>query len=277
MTREVQAVVLVFVGGAILRITATDTYLRYVKESLRPWLLASSIILIGLGLLALLDIVRASRRDSASLSVQGAAEAGHLGDDSRGGDPDGRGLRRDDDPDLSESEDDSSGHDHAHGPSRASWLLLLPVLAIFLVAPPALGSYTASRQVAVVAAPGSDTALPALPPGDPVPVLVSDYALRAVWDSGKTLEGRNVSMTGFVSPGKNGKWYLTRLTLTCCAADALAVKVLPIEPPSSPPADTWVTVTGSWVPGGGTNDPNAIPWFKVASMKVVGQPDNPYE
>lgn len=277
MTREVQAVVLVFVGGAILRITASDTYLRYVKESLRPWLLASSIILIGLGLLALLDIVRESRREQAGLSVQGAAERGHLGDDSRGGNPDGGGPRLDGEPDLNDGEDDSSSHHHAHGPSRAAWLLLLPVLALFLVAPPALGSYTASRQVAVVAAPGSDAQLPALPPGDPVPVLVSDYALRAVWDSGKTLEGRNISMTGFVSPGKNGKWYLTRLTLTCCAADAIAVKVLPIDAPSAPLPDTWVTVTGSWVPGGGTNNPNAIPWFKVASMKVVGQPDNPYE
>ena len=36
-------------------------------------------------------------------------------------------------------------HDHGHGP-RVAWLLLAPVAVLLLVAPPALGSFTAARQ-----------------------------------------------------------------------------------------------------------------------------------
>ena len=42
----------------------------------------------------------------------------------------------------------TEGHAHAHGEHgpRSAWLLLLPVLVLVLVTPPALGSYAASRQ-----------------------------------------------------------------------------------------------------------------------------------
>ena len=36
MRRDVQAIVLILVGGAILRITIGDTFLNYVKEGMRP-------------------------------------------------------------------------------------------------------------------------------------------------------------------------------------------------------------------------------------------------
>lgn len=49
-----------------------------------------------------------------------------------------------------------------HGP-RVGWLLLLLVLAIFLVAPPALGSYAAARDDAEYAEPEDLPSFSALP------------------------------------------------------------------------------------------------------------------
>ncbi len=236
MTRDVGGVLLVLVGGAVLRISVGDVYLRYVKESLRPWLLLSGVTLVLLGLLTLLVVWRAGRADH--------------------------------DPDAA---------DHGHGAPGAAWLLLLPVLAIFLIAPPALGAFSAERETAVVTAPAADSDVPPLPAGDPVPLYLSDFASRAIWDDGRSLAGRNVALTGFVSAAPGGGWYLTRLSLTCCAADAVATKITVTEAPYAPPSNTWVTVTGQWVPGGGTQSETAIPWIKATQMAEVAPPKNPYE
>ncbi|MDQ5973935.1 MAG: hypothetical protein QG661_1144, partial [Actinomycetota bacterium] len=58
MIREVQGIILMLVGIVILRISWGTAYLDYVKESMRPWLLASGAILVILGVLALVDALR---------------------------------------------------------------------------------------------------------------------------------------------------------------------------------------------------------------------------
>ena len=243
MRRDVQAVILILVGGAILRISIGDTYLNYVKESMRPWLIASGAILVVLGILALIDVIR-------------------------------RGRAVDEETPHDEPHEHDDGHGHAHGP-RAAWLLLLPVLAIFLVAPPALGAYAAARDTTNAIQPREAKA-PPLPPGDPVEITVSDYVGRAVWDDGSSLEGRNVEMTGFVTPNPDGGWWLTRLALSCCAADAIASKIQAVDAQDLP-ANTWVTITGTWIPGGGTKSDTAIPLVQVTDLVEVPQPTNPYE
>jgi uncharacterized membrane protein YcgQ (UPF0703/DUF1980 family) len=80
-----------------------------------------------------------------------------------------------------------------------------------------------------------------------------------------------------VSAAPDGGWYLTRLSLSCCAADAIATKITVVDAPYAPPSDTWVTVTGQWVPGGGTQSETAIPWVKATTMAEVSVPKNPYE
>ena len=244
MRRDVQAVILILVGGAILRISVGDTFLNYVKESMRPWLLLSGGTLVVLGVLALIDVIRRARRGETT-----------------------------EEPDPHDPVDDE-GHSHVHGP-RAAWLLLLPVFAIFLIAPPALGAFAAARDT-TNAVPPAEAKAPPQPPGDPVDVTVADYVGRAVWDSGLTLEGRRVQMTGFVTPNPDGGWWLTRLALACCAADAIASKIQAVDAPDLP-ADTWVTVTGTWIPGGGTKSSTAIPLVQVEDLVEVPQPKNPYE
>jgi uncharacterized repeat protein (TIGR03943 family) len=260
--RDIGGVLLILIGGAVLRITLAGSFLFYVKESTRPWLLISGVVLVVLGVLALVDVIRHPHAH------------GHGDDD---GSHDG-GLddahRRDDQPDGVPHDD---GHGHAHPGAKVAWLLLVPVLTIFLVAPPALGAFTAERSSSSIAPPSDGDGPPPLPAGNAVPDLLSDYAARAVWDNGRTLEGRTVTLVGFVTPAASGGWYLTRLSLTCCAADAITVKILTVDPPSTPPSNSWVQVVGQWVPGGGVQSETAIPWVKVTSITPISAPSDPYE
>jgi len=243
MTRDIGSIIMILIGGALLRITSDDVYLRYVKESLRPWLIASGLILIVLGVLQLVDVWRVARREHAGSHITSSA----------------------------------------HGAPRAAWLLVLPILAIYLIAPPALGAFTAERQSSVTTAPAASAQAPPLPAGDPVVLALNDYASRAIWDDGKTLVGRNVSMTGFATAAPAGGWYLTRLTLTCCAADATVTKILVLGEDSSsspqpvPVTNSWVTVIGRWLPGGGTQSETAIAHVQARTVTPVPTPSNPYE
>lgn len=250
MRRDVQAIVLILVGGAILRITIGDTFLNYVQEAMRPWLLLSGGTLVVLGVLALIDVLRKGRAaaDEPTPHDEPHEHAAAHGDDD--------------------------GHGHGTGGPRAAWLLLLPVLAIFLIAPPALGAYAAARDVANSAP--QEAKAPPLPPGDPAQVTVAGYVGRAVWDDGLTLVDRTVEMTGFVTPDPEGGWWISRMAVACCAADAIASKVKVLNAPDLP-ADTWVTITGRWVPGGGTKTDTAIPLIEVETLVEVPQPRNPYE
>ncbi|MFE9206392.1 TIGR03943 family putative permease subunit [Micromonospora sp. NPDC007230] len=58
MNRGAQAVVMVFLGGAILRASLTDLYLRYVKQGLRPFLIAAGVLLVVAAVMALVHEIR---------------------------------------------------------------------------------------------------------------------------------------------------------------------------------------------------------------------------
>lgn len=44
-------------------------------------------------------------------------------------------------------------------------------------------------------------------------------------DDNPLLRGQPVELTGFVVPAEQDGWYLTRMKIFCCAADAAALKV----------------------------------------------------
>ncbi|MEV5316800.1 TIGR03943 family protein [Streptomyces sp. NPDC052687] len=231
MSRAAQAAVLFLLGAVLLRTGAGDTSLRYVKEALRPLLLASGAVLVATA----------------------GATAWYAHRERR-----------------------AAPHGTAHPAPRVSWLLLLPVLALVLVAPPALGSYSAMRAGTALQRP---PAFPPLPPGDPVPLGLADYAARAVYDDARSLDGRRVRVTGFVALGGDGTPYLVRMTLDCCAADAQPVKVAltgRVPPVLNP--DGWLEVTGT-ATGRRTRDPvNArpVPYLDVERARPVPAPRNPY-
>ncbi|MBC9728533.1 TIGR03943 family putative permease subunit [Streptomyces sp. TRM68367] len=165
---------------------------------------------------------------------------------------------------------------HHHEP-RVSWLLALPVLALILVAPPALGSYSAMHAGTALQKPFG---FPELSAEGPLRLGVADYAGRAVYDDGRSLRGRQIKVTGFVALDRAGEPYLVRMALNCCAADAQPVKIALTGriPPVLQP-DTWLELSGTYTPKR-TRDPvnNApIPYFRVTDAKPVPTPRDPYD
>ncbi|MCG8916985.1 TIGR03943 family protein [Actinokineospora sp. PR83] len=256
MRRETQNVLLVLVGGALLKIALTGTYLLYVKPSHQYWLIAGGVVMLLLAAVSITrDLVSAARtpRD------QPLPAHDHAG----GGQP---------------------GHDHAgehQHSARSAWLLLLPVLAIFLIAPPALGADSVKRAdsgAAVARSATTDSALyPDLPPGDVLPLGMADFASRAAFDRSRALEGRTVRLTGFIVHDGDDA-YLARLSIACCAADAFPVRVrLDGRSVDNLPNDTWVDAVGKLAPGSATKENDFIPTLSLLGVTPVPQPENPYE
>ncbi|MFF9244738.1 TIGR03943 family putative permease subunit [Streptomyces sp. NPDC014801] len=166
---------------------------------------------------------------------------------------------------------------HGHRAPRVAWLLLIPLLALILVAPPALGSFSAMRAGTALQQPYG---YPKLPASDPVRISLVDYAGRAVYDHGRSLGKRRVQITGFVALDAQGAPYLVRMSLNCCAADAQPVKLAltgDIPPVLQP--DTWLRVTGTYTPKQ-TRDPvnhRPIPYVRVTEAVPVPAPRDPYD
>ncbi|SCK44708.1 TIGR03943 family protein [Streptomyces sp. WMMB 322] len=244
MNRYAQAAVLFLTGVAVLRAGVTDLYLRYVKEGLRPLLLAAGIVLVITAAATVWYELRRLRGQQGS-----AADEDH----------------------------ERHGGGHGHREPRISWLLVLPLLALILVAPPAPGSYSAMRAGTALQKPPG---FPSLPDGSPLRLGVGDYAARAVYDHGRSLGDRRIRMTGFVALDRSGAPYLTRMVLNCCAADAAPVKVgLAGRLPPTLQADTWLEVTGTYSRKR-TDDPvndGVIPYFDVSRARPVKAPADEYE
>ncbi|MFJ6541659.1 TIGR03943 family putative permease subunit [Streptomyces sp. NPDC091385] len=258
MNRHAQAAVLFLLGGALLHAGTTDLYLRYVKAGLQPLLLAAgAVLLVTAG-----ATVWYEWRRGKSASANGSSE---------------EPGRPEHEAQLREHHEDEGHEDHAHPEPRVSWLLVLPLLALILVAPPALGSYSALRTGTALQKPFGYDPLPAR---NPVPLSVVDYASRAAYGHGKTLHGRAVRVTGFLSLDGSGKPYLVRMALNCCAADAQPVKIaLTGQLPPVLRPDAWLEVKGTYRPGL-TRDPvngGPIPYLKVTSTRPVPTPRDPYD
>lgn len=231
MNREAQHAVLLLLGGALMRLAADDTYLRYVRPGHRALLVGAGIAMVVLAVVAMVRDVCGRRPD----------------------------------------------HGHGHGAVPGAWLLVVPVLAVALVAPPALGADTVAR-----AAPGNAVllgpALPPLPPGDGVALPLAEFVQRAVWDTGGSLDGREVELTGFVVR-RGAAVELVRLTIVCCAADARVNRVRLDGLPGSATltADTWLRVRGTLQPGSATAATHHVPAFSVRRADTVPAPPDPYE
>jgi uncharacterized repeat protein (TIGR03943 family) len=166
--------------------------------------------------------------------------------------------------------------EHDHGVPFSAWLLLAPVFVVFVVAPPALGSYVAERRSNSYPPPDY-VEMNALPAGEVVETTVSDFVVRAQYDPGRSLEDRTVAMIGFVSTDKRGDWYLTRLSVGCCAADASAYKIKVGGDVAQPPEDSWVRLTGQWVPV--PEEQRGVDTPEILAQEVVAteEPAQPYE
>jgi uncharacterized repeat protein (TIGR03943 family) len=242
--RETQNILLVLLGGALVKIAVNGDYLRYVKPAQQPWIIAGGAIMVLLGAVAIVRDILAGQAKSKSAK----SESSH-------------------------------GHGHTHS-ARPAWLLLVPVLAVFLVAPPALGADSVTRSAAAAsqsASIGSTAAFPPLPAGDVLPMALNEFVTRAGWDHSGSLNGRTVSLTGFVVHNQ-GSTMLARLVISCCAADAWPVTVrLAGGEADRFPSDAWIQVTGQVVPNTATRANAYTPDFTLASVTTVPTPKDPYE
>jgi uncharacterized repeat protein (TIGR03943 family) len=251
VNRQAQAAVLFLVGAAVLRAGFTDLYLRYVKAGLRPLLLAAGVVLIVAAIATVWYELRGRRAARESRPEDGHHDGHH---DER-----------------------HDGHGHAHREPRISWLLVLPLFALILVAPPAPGSYSAMRAgTALKPLPG----FPPLPADGTLRLGVSEYAGRAVYDHGRALGDRQIKIIGFVALDRSGTPYLTRMVLNCCAADAQPVKIrLSGQLPPTLQPDTWLEVDGTYT-SKRTKDPvndGVIPFFDVSRARPIKAPHEQYE
>ncbi|MGW7382699.1 TIGR03943 family putative permease subunit [Streptomyces sp. NPDC054794] len=251
MKRPLQTILLALSGLGLLHASLfTDLCLRYVKAGMRPALIASGAVLLALAV----------------------AEAWPRRRPGRGTEP---AAHEETDDGHHHTDDDHAGHGHDHsGVPRVAWLLLLPALSLLFYAPPALGAYTASRQ-APEAVPEREHFDP-LPSTSPVPMTLTDFTSRVQQDRKQAIKGRGIQMTGFVTPGGRGDgWYLTRIILTCCAADAQSIKIRIYGTPALP-ANTWVSVTGTWHPGGALGTKSAQVALDAHTVKKITRPSNGY-
>ncbi|MEV6851280.1 TIGR03943 family protein [Actinoplanes sp. NPDC051411] len=116
MNKRIQSVLMLLLGGAILRIAITGSYQRYVKHGLRPLLLLAGAFLVIMAVLTLWYEFRGR----------------HHHDDGHGHD-----------------------HGHSHEPG-VGWLLLLPALVLLTFSPPALSAFAAGKSGTIVVSSESD-------------------------------------------------------------------------------------------------------------------------
>ncbi|MEU6861464.1 TIGR03943 family protein [Glycomyces sp. NPDC046736] len=235
MRRDAQAIVLLLVGGGMIRLAWTGDYLDYVKPYAFWLILPAGIILIAVAAVTAWQVWR----------------------------------------ERPETDDG-----HGHGEPKVAWLLLAPVVGMLLVAPGALGSYEAERTGTVIGAEEGRSVYPELPDDvDPVPLTLLDYAARAIFDDGQTLEGHRIQLRGFILYDGDQP-QLARMVVSCCAADARPVKLgLEGDLPADLEPDQWVEIVGVYSERQGRDEINGelIPYIEVESVTGIPAPDNEYQ
>jgi len=246
MNKQTQSIVVALLGGLLLSITLSGRFTSYVRPGFKPLLLIGGGILLAVGVVTL---VMALWADIKADRARKQAPAGTGGANSTA---------------IDDGHADAHGHDHAN--SKAPWLILVPVLVLLLVAPPALGADAVARNASsqalagqVVAAPvatdptskdgaggvsggykfndGSGSAtdstgsrrtehFPALPGTDPA-ITIKEFVLRALYDADNSVEGVPVTVTGFVAPP--GQGYTDGYTIARMVISCCAADANPMQ------------------------------------------------
>ena len=263
MSARVRGTLVLVLGFVALRLVITGSFDRYVKPGMRWPLIACGVVLVVLGLAT---SIWGEEDDAVDEPGPGAPGHGH-------GDGHGHGG--------GDGEDAADAHDHRHVP-RVGWLLVLPLVVLLLVAPPALGADAASRE-AVPLPRYQGSTFPPLDAGNDgvAPLALTEFVDRALWDDAGSLDDQPVRLIGLVVHDDEvpGGFLLTRFVVSCCAADAFPVQI-GVVGGGRPPQDSWVEVEGTLVPPPAL-DPDAteLPLLELdaTSVRPVDEPANPYE
>jgi uncharacterized repeat protein (TIGR03943 family) len=172
-----------------------------------------------------------------------------------------------------EPHQDADGEEHDHGGIGVGWLLLAPIAALLLVAPPTLGSYGVARGAAVDVRAGAPVLEPLTRGRTPVDMTLLEYGQRAFERGGASFRGVPVQLTGFVAGADAQGFRLARYQIACCAADAAPVVVRVVGTVGElPEADQWVRVIGTF-----HKAPGEVPEITASSVTAIQPPVDPYE
>ncbi len=283
MDRLTQSVLVTLVGGALVALTASGRFALYVKSGFGPLLLAAGIALMLVGVAC---VVLAMRADGRAQAGAPATDQPRAGDHS---------------------------HDHSRAAwllvlPVLALLLAPPALGADAVArtsgsqavadaPPPLdpngpdqvvtgdGGYkpndglgSAPSETTVDGQQVRTMTFPPLPTGSKPDVPLSEFVQRALYDPTGSVTAHPVTVTGFIAPaGKNfdDGYLIAQLIISCCAADARAVRVH-VDGAEPFAAGTWVTAVVTAYPGSGTLANEYVPTVAVASITKRVQPKDPY-
>ena len=298
MNKETQSIVVTLLGGLLVSITLSGRFTSYVKPGFAPLLLIGGGILIVVGVLSLILAIRADvKADRARKAALAAPSAGGHAPTA-----------------LAHEAPETDAHGHDHASSKSPWLILVPVLVLLLVAPPALGADAVARNAssqalagatfAAADQPGSGDAtggggykfndgsgsaadsagsrrtmhFPALEGQNPS-VGLKDLILRALYDADYSVRDVPVTVTGFLAPAGQGYddgYTIARMVISCCAADASPMQ-LHVAGEAPYPANTWVQAVVTVDADSATLDNGYVPTVAVGSITPVEQPSDPYE
>jgi uncharacterized repeat protein (TIGR03943 family) len=173
-------------------------------------------------------------------------------------------------------EDDHGGHSHR---GSVAWLLLVPVVVLIFVTPPALGPGAAAPRVTSVSTEVLRRPFPALPDGRAPEVSIPEVLIRAAQDTAGTLNDRLITVIGFTLPEADGV-DLGRVMIICCAADAQLARIHLAGPRASDlttyPEESWLRVEGTVIPGTAEGDATSVPTLRVESATRIEAPVNVY-
>jgi len=174
-----------------------------------------------------------------------------------------------------------SAHDegaHRHR-SPIVWLLVVPIALLGFIVPPAIMPSAVGPTVTDVSTDVLSHPFTPLPAERAPTLSLPDVLMRVAQDSAGTLDGRLVTITGFTLK-QDGRTYLGRVVIMCCAADARLAQIRVGGPAvaqmASYPENTWVTVEGKVPTGQQDSTRRTIPLLEVYRASQTEPPKNPY-
>jgi len=175
-------------------------------------------------------------------------------------------------------------HDHAHEHPRhplafaatvAGGIAASGVVVLTLVLPPASLSAELAMSRDVGATPlfgGADT-IQLASTGDTSSFGVGEWATAfATATNPDAFDGDPVQLTGFVTPGADGGFDLTRLVITHCVIDAQPASLPVVAASDVPDTGQWVTITGTVR---SSSDGRLV--VDAAKVDEIAEPEDPYE
>ena len=231
MRRETENTLLLIIGIALVMVTVTGAYTRYVKPAMLPWLGASAGVLIALALIAIAHDIRGGKAH------------------------------------------EHRGHTHRNG---IVWLLVVPVVLLIFVVPPALSARATTPATISVS---NARSFPPLPGGRAPTVSLPEALMRIAVGPVGGLDGRAITVSGFTMRDGD-RVYLAKIVIVCCAADAqlarLQLSGAAASVAAGLPENTWVRVEGVVPPGQTYTGTDSVPTLEVSNVVRIDPPANSY-